>query len=175
MPPGALQCSGNKATARGLFPQDMSERAKIMMKSSDVQQFQPATLILPWTISCLELKHHAFVKNCKEKWAVIPSCLIYFIFKANISCITESTWISGFILVSRINIALYWHSFKLWIMVSLNIIMVLKRKILHINPETARMILIDFNLILVAVCLFAFREVRNNKVGLSRALLGLLQ
>lgn len=143
MPPGALQRSGNKATARVLFPQDMSERAKIMMKSSDVQEFQPPTTIGPRTISCLELKHHAFVKNCKEKWAAIPSCLIYFIFKANIPCITENIWISSFILVSRINTAIYWHSFKPRIMVSLNIIMVWKRKFLHINSKMARMILID--------------------------------
>lgn len=96
----------------------MSERAKIMMKSLDVQEFQPLTLIVPWTISYQELKHNAFVKNCKEKWAVIPSCLIYAIFKANISCIAENIWISSFILVSIICIVLYRHSFKAWILVS---------------------------------------------------------
>lgn len=77
----------------------MSERARIMMKSTDVQEFQPLTLIVPWTVSYQELKH-AFVKNCKEKWVVIPLCLIYLIFKASVPCITENIWISSFILAS---------------------------------------------------------------------------
>lgn len=109
----------------------MKEGSTIIMKSSNVQEFKTSNI--DGTVDNFLLKYNVFEKNCYEKSAVM--------FKANITCMTENIWISSFILVSRIRIALY--SFKPWITVSLIISIVLKRKYLHINSEMARMTLID--------------------------------